>query len=949
MQEFLKESLDQCFWAAGAKELADALCVRAAGATYRNESVFSELMACYSRISRTRDELSRQARRDAASFKVVFPGATFPFGADAAADWATVETALVNLATCCASLLAQSLCNSELFELPSQQRSMIGFMQLLKADPRYSRSLPPEVLSLMVECLGAKKTELVFARVLDSVNAILENTGLERPTLEMEVARASEACLVLIKLCKSKELARALVMHPQFLPPAALADKAAPRSLQDAGLLGPLLSVVIREEDPMFEGFTTSHSVSLAMNSAKQVISQYHETLSALFKALIKDKVSREKLLSWVAALLKANKDRRKMAYDHNAVASDGFLINITVALLGLCKPITKSDSAAKLDSVDLSYFTSPLARVDYEGDARVTATPADLEQALKSGSLPETYNFSTEIFALTLEALRLGPMAALRFEESTLLRRLGQAQRQLQSMEASQNPMAQHSIPLVRHQVDKMFAKVFSVRCMLFEEQTALTFTKFYSWACAWFTHAAELGTVGAVPESIMEDVVTYFAAFARFQDTARMYATLEDHMPGVLTLAVKGMAGPLALKNPHTRGKFATMLKLHIPKATNFGSGASDSHVYNTHPVLSTGLIPALLELYVTIEFGPGQYYEKWTVRQTITQILEFLWEIPAQRALFVRTSRSGDFPRFINMVANDIIGLLDQSIEALTEIKEMQTLMASPVWQTMSLAARQEKERHLEITERETYAISLAHSTVHLLYLVTQEVTEPFVEDEYVMRFAQIVDDYIVKLAGKEVNNLNVQDRDKYHFKPRVLLQEMLGVFVQLSVSEKFLTAVASDDRSFDAEVFTKAARKARKYEMLRPSEVARFEEALRIVLDLREKLEEENALFEDFPDEFSDPLMATLMRDPVTLPSGVDIDRATIKRHLLNGDYDPFNRSPLTMDQVVPNVELKKKVDAWVAEMTLKARLAAPAAACSASEGKCADEDMDDLYT
>lgn len=51
--------------------------------------------------------------------------------------------------------------------------------------------------------------------------------------------------------------------------------------------------------------------------------------------------------------------------------------------------------------------------------------------------------------------------------------------------------------------------------------------------------------------------------------------------------------------------------------------------------------------------------------------------------------------------------------------------------------------------------------------------------------------------------------------------------------------------------------------------------------------------------------TDPLMMTLMLEPVILPtSGKIMDRAVITRHLLNSDTDPFNRQPLTTDMLQP---------------------------------------------
>lgn len=59
-------------------------------------------------------------------------------------------------------------------------------------------------------------------------------------------------------------------------------------------------------------------------------------------------------------------------------------------------------------------------------------------------------------------------------------------------------------------------------------------------------------------------------------------------------------------------------------------------------------------------------------------------------------------------------------------------------------------------------------------------------------------------------------------------------------------------------------------------------------------------------------FADPLMYTLMRDPVTLPSSrTVVDRSTIKSHLLSDSKDPFNRVPLTLEEVIPSAPLHSK--------------------------------------
>lgn len=82
------------------------------------------------------------------------------------------------------------------------------------------------------------------------------------------------------------------------------------------------------------------------------------------------------------------------------------------------------------------------------------------------------------------------------------------------------------------------------------------------------------------------------------------------------------------------------------------------------------------------------------------------------------------------------------------------------------------------------------------------------------------------------------------------------------------------------------------------------------------------EDQEALV-DPPDEFMDPIMSTLMTDPVILPSSkVTVDRSTIARHLLSDQTDPFNRSPLTMDQVQSNEDLKTEIKTWIGQKRIE---------------------------
>lgn len=86
------------------------------------------------------------------------------------------------------------------------------------------------------------------------------------------------------------------------------------------------------------------------------------------------------------------------------------------------------------------------------------------------------------------------------------------------------------------------------------------------------------------------------------------------------------------------------------------------------------------------------------------------------------------------------------------------------------------------------------------------------------------------------------------------------------------------------------------------------------------------------YADAPDEFRDPLMDTLMIDPVLLPSGKIMDRSIITRHLLNSNTDPFNRQQLTEDMLKPDIELRERISAWKREKREKKILLNPNDKC-----------------
>lgn len=200
--------------------------------------------------------------------------------------------------------------------------------------------------------------------------------------------------------------------------------------------------------------------------------------------------------------------------------------------------------------------------------------------------------------------------------------------------------------------------------------------------------------------------------------------------------------------------------------------------------------------------------------------------------------------------------------------------------------------------------------------MMKLFTAALSETFTMKEIVQRLADMLDYNLDSLTGPKSFNLKVEDPKKYGFDPRALLSDFVEIYINLSRSDKFVEAVARDGRSYKPANFDGASRILTRWGLKTPEDMKIWEnlkERFKLAKELDDEAEEDLG---EIPDEFLDPLMGTLMEDPVTLPTSKTVmDRSTIRQHLLNDPTDMYNRQPLKIEDVVDNFELKSQIMAF----------------------------------
>mgnify|MGYP001560127414 FL=1 len=210
---------------------------------------------------------------------------------------------------------------------------------------------------------------------------------------------------------------------------------------------------------------------------------------------------------------------------------------------------------------------------------------------------------------------------------------------------------------------------------------------------------------------------------------------------------------------------------------------------------------------------------------------------------------------YVRFVNLLMNDTTYLLDDAIDMLTKIGEIQKQMDDKeAWEARPAAERQEQESLLRKYEGQAKSdLDLGHESLRMLKLLTKETKAPFLTREIVDRLAAMLDMNLNMLAGPRCQDLKVREMEKYKFRPKELLSDLLQIFLELGSSTEFQEGVARDGRSYSRDLFERADRIARKLAIKTDDELAILRAMVEKVEVLKAAEEEDDAMGE-VPDEF-----------------------------------------------------------------------------------------------
>jgi ubiquitin conjugation factor E4 A len=733
------------------------------------------------------------------------------------------------------------------------------------------------------------------------------------------------------------------------------------------------LSVLPRAENGPFQFFSKPSTQSKkevdmveasVWGATEQLVGGIHKIFVDLMKVTPDMK---HYTLRWLGLCIQGNTGRAKLWSNNlpaNLFVSDAFAVNLTHMLLLFCKPFSNPKSykllkiqptyAIATASGDKEMLRRSIHLLGMQKETRLI--PADeAEKEVED----DTFSFITECFFITQKAIQvfLQPVIGRLLSVNRDLHQIQRLYNEvIQQAQGNEEPVLN-----IKARMEKAMSFYLNRKAALTHPDLLALSLQFQIASAAWLCRVATIklpkaadvlpstkvpelefplsdtvpGTLTCIPEFVAENISHLVNHIHRFEDS--VLESEQNKLEHLLSFVLVFMSSPKRMKNPHLRAEMAEMLASLMPIQPNevhpeklLGSQYFREQLFESHPYV-TYIPEALMHVFVSIEMtGENVAFEqKFNYRRPMYSILKYIWNITLHREKLKSLAKYAEgnilcsdpplFLRFINLLVNDATYLLDEALMFMGQIKEKQTERDRGEWSRLPEAQRHQEESNLQqISRLAQYHNVMGSSTISTLKMLTGDIQSIFCHPTFVDRIASMLNYFLCRLVGPKQKEFTVKDKENYDFKPQETVLNISAIYLNLQSSDQFCQAVFQDQRSYTAHLFQQTCQVLEKIGSSHHT-ICDFMQLDDKIKEMQSaKMSEEQALV-DAPEEFLDPIMESLMTDPVMLPSSRKImDRNVIARHILSDQTDPFNRQPLSLDMVIPQPELKAKIEAWVAE-------------------------------
>jgi ubiquitin conjugation factor E4 B len=389
--------------------------------------------------------------------------------------------------------------------------------------------------------------------------------------------------------------------------------------------------------------------IAAAQNALQMTLITHQTALRDITNAFIRASAdTRNKVLDWFAYAMNVNHKRRALQVDPREVASDAFMMNVTVVLDYLCEPFL-DNSFSKIDRIDVNYFRRN-PRVDIKDETKLNADQAQSD-AFYSQKVDGTNNFITEVFFLALAAHHYGS-EAVNAKIKVLDKDIKFYEKHIARMEAERpkfvnrpDQKAMFELTLRRHTetLEKSMCLKYAMEGVLLEQKMQSRSLQFMRCVSVWLLRVASQSdykpdkqlqlplpaqqpeSFCCLPEYALQDVVDNFKFVFRYIPQIILAAVGEE----TIALSVTFLESSEYIRNPYLKSSLVSLLFSGTWPTFHLQKGVLGERLTNTE-FANKYLLHALMKFYIECESTGAhtQFYDKFNIRYEIFQVIKCVW---------------------------------------------------------------------------------------------------------------------------------------------------------------------------------------------------------------------------------------------------------------------------------------------------------------------------------
>jgi len=413
-------------------------------------------------------------------------------------------------------------------------------------------------------------------------------------------------------------------------------------------------------------------------------------------------------------------------------------------------------------------------------------------------------------------------------------------------------------------------------------------------------------------------------------------------DPDPVLATLCVV-MASEDHVKDPSLRGR---AVKLLHRLCFAFRSWKDKLNL----PPLDKHLIPCLVNVFIAVEKAILSYFDlsyryKYELRVPVMDLFDLALQTEGHRQVleeFTRGEGNDKFLKLMTQLINDSNSQIEEAIRTVQEHHQKQSQGGSS-----SSAAQRHDEQVLDddrtgdgdeaediyrrsrmnYKEHAKKYFGLASRTWKQMWLLCKLCAPAIVAGRATLEqlLHSSLDAQLHYLVGPEMRKIKAspQEYDELGFNPKELVKQIAEMYLFLAKANKaeVVRVVGKDGRFYSSTTFSKASSFVRKYGLL---SVGDLDEFTAFCKELSEQVSQQSAAFDEaeIPSRYLCEMMADIMSDPVMFPqSKIVVDRATALRAIMSSDRDPYSNTPVKVEDLIPQTELKEEIHRFAKEKGL----------------------------